>query len=280
MVTSLKQVLVHLDATPSVIHRLDAARHLSGAHGADLTAMYAVMPAFVELPYAPDIGPLVANDLAELDRERRAGTLKAFDRAMKGPGPVAHWSEANDLPIGATFSQQALFADLLVLGQHQPDEPTGRSVPTDFVESVLAQSGRPAVVIPYTGWTRPLGDVMAIAWKETPEAARAVTAALPLLMKASGVHVLAWGAEPQPNVGGQRLDLDGYLQLHGITATWHDGGPEPREIGELLLSRSFDVGADLLVMGCYGHSRAREWVLGGATRSILRAMTLPVLMAH
>jgi len=79
---------------------------------------------------------------------------------------------------------------------------------------------------------------------------------------------------------GKRLDLRGYLRLNGVEASWQEQGNETSALGELLLSRSFDLGADLLVMGCYGHSRAREWVLGGTSRTVLESMTLPVLMAH
>lgn len=74
--------------------------------------------------------------------------------------------------------------------------------------------------------------------------------------------------------------MEGYLQLRGIEPTWHrEGGGEPGILGELLLSRACDLGADLLVMGCYGHSRMREWVLGGTSRTVQQSMTLPALMA-
>jgi nucleotide-binding universal stress UspA family protein len=74
--------------------------------------------------------------------------------------------------------------------------------------------------------------------------------------------------------------IEPFLHHHGIKATVHRGGPPTRELGELLLSLAADLQADLLVMGCYGHGRAREWALGGATRTVLRSMTLPVLMVH
>lgn len=91
--------------------------------------------------------------------------------------------------------------------------------------------------------------------------------------------MISWAGE-EPAIGGERLDLRGYLKLHGVEATWHREGEEPEELGQLLLSRTFDLEADLLVMGCYGHSRVREWLLGGTSRVVLQSMTLPVLMAH
>jgi nucleotide-binding universal stress UspA family protein len=280
MTTSPRQVLVHLDPTRATPARLAAARRIAGEQGAALCGLYAVIPAFMELPYAPGIGPSAAADLVALDEERRARTHEAFQSAMAGPGAVGAWAQTDEVPVTSAFAQQALFADLLVLGQHEPGDAAARTVPPDFVESVLVASGRPAVVLPYVGWDGPVGETIAIAWKETPEAARAVSAALPFLQRARQVHILSWGDAQEPAVGGHALDLAGYLGQHGVTAQWHRGGPEPEAIGELLLSRAFDLSADLLVMGCYGHSRAREWVLGGASRTLLRAMTLPVLMAH
>jgi len=280
MTQSIQQVLVHLDPTGGTAHRLAAARDLAQRFGASLTALYAATPGFIELPYAPELGPSLAGDLVEIDEQRRAQALKLFEDMMKTPGAPAQWSQTDVVPIIAAFSQQSLYADLLVLGQRDPRDPAAGVLPRDFVESVVATSGRPAVVIPYVAPVRPLGETIVIAWKETREAARAVAAAMPLLRRAQQVHVITWGEEREPLVGGAPLNLDTYLRLHGVQATWHHGGPEPSEIGEHILSRCFDLSADLLVLGCYGHARAREWVLGGASRTILASMTLPVLLAH
>jgi nucleotide-binding universal stress UspA family protein len=171
----------------------------------------------------------------------------------------------------------------MVLGQNDSSDPASAGVPPDFVESVLADSGKPALVLPYAsaeGAASTVGKTVVIAWKPTREAARAVTAALPLLQRASIVHIQSWAVEDD-DVEGSQLTFDNYLKLHGIQATWHrEAGQEPESTGDALLSRCFDLQADLLVMGCYGHSRAREWVLGGATRTVLHSMTLPVLMSH
>lgn len=280
MATSFRQLLVHLDPTRPAARRLAAARALAQEHGAALAALYAAIPGFIELPYAPAIGPSLAGDLLRLDEERRDATLKAFQREMASAGPAATWSQTSAVPLDAAFAQQALYADLLVLGQHDPADEAAACVPPDFVDAVLAESGRPALVLPHVGWTGAIGRTVVIAWKEAPEAARAVAAAMPFLQRARKVHVVAWGNRDEPAVGGVQLGLEGYLRVHGVDASWHHGGPEPAAIGELLLSRAFDLEADLLVMGLYGHSRAREWILGGASRTILQSMTLPVLMSH
>jgi len=120
--------------------------------------------------------------------------------------------------------------------------------------------------------------VALLGWKPTREAAHALAGALPMLCKADKVHVAVWNEGEGTSDG--REDITRYLRAHGIAADVHGYGPESRDVGEYLLSLASDVGADLMVMGCYGHGRMREWVLGGATRSVLRSMTVPVLMAH
>ena len=281
MAESLKQVLVHLDPSVAAAQRLGLARQLAGQHGAALSALYATTPVLVGFPYAPGMGPAMAS-LTEVDDEQRQRTRKMFDESLHAPGPGASWSETSEVPAAGAFAQQAFYADLLVLGQRNSTDVLAAGVPADFPESVMVASGRPALVVPWVACPSVVGETVAIAWKETREAARAVTAALPILQRARQVHVISWeGKDEQASaVQGAGLDLDGYLRLHGVKPVWHRGGAEPDRLGEMLLSRVFDLGADLLVMGCYGHSRAREWILGGTTRSILASMTLPVLMVH
>lgn len=279
MKASVTQLLVHLDASPRAVQRLEAARQIGQTHDAAVTALYAVTPSFVALPFSPEAGPGIVNALREIDDERRARARSAFEQSLEAHGVRAGWAEVNDDPIMAVVAQQALNADLLVLGQHDPSGTSSTGVPFDFVETVMAISGKPALILPYAGVPPMVGKTAVIAWKPTREAARAVSAAVPLLRRARRVHVLSWSGEEEA-ISGDQLDLNGYLKLHGVDATWHREGEEPEALGELLLSRTFDLEADLLVMGCYGHSRAREWILGGTSRTVLRSMTLPVLMAH
>ena len=280
MTSPLRQILVHLDSSEGCRQRLSYARQVAAHHGSDLAALYAVTPSFVELPYAPEIGPTFAATFLEIDQQRREAVLKAFDNEMTLPGPMATWAQTDEFPIPGAFAQQACYADLLVLGQHNARGEKAHTLPPDFVESVLIASGRPAIVLPYVGWSGTTAETVAIAWKETAEAVRAVKAAIPLLQRAARVHVFAWGERGPARLGGRGLDLEGYLRLHGVQPLWHHEGNESGSLGELLLSRAFDVGADLLVMGCYGHSRARERVLGGVSRSMLHARRMPLLLAH
>ena len=276
MKASLNQILVHVDDSAASTGRLALARSLAQAQEATVAALYAVTPTLLQLPFVPEAGANWALD--GVDEDRRGIARAAFEQIRSTFPGRATWGEIDEYPILAGFSQQALYADLLVLGQHNPSDPV-IGVPEDFAEEVMATSGKPALVVPYAA-PASMGQNVVIAWKPTREAARAVAAAMPLLQRARKIHVLAWSPENLA-VTGDRLDLAGYLKLRGIEAVWHEeSGEEPESLGDLLLSRVFDLEADLLVMGCYGHSWAREWFLGGASRTVLQSMTLPVLMSR
>jgi nucleotide-binding universal stress UspA family protein len=280
MTASPQQILVHLDATRASRQRLAVARALAQRFAAQLGALYAVTPGFPEVPYAPEIGPTLASALVGRDEQRRDDAWCAFEEEMRLPGPLATWAQTDEVPVAHAFAQQAFYADLLVLGQLDPADEAASCVPADFVESALIASGSPAVVLPLGHRDVPTGDRVAVAWKESREAARAVRAALPFLQQAQRVDVLAWGETGPARLGGEELDLDAWLRGHGVQAVFHREGHETGALGERLLARVHELDADLLVMGCYGHSRAREWMLGGVSRTVLRAMHVPVLMAH
>ncbi len=277
MKTSLTQLLVHLDSSAHAAKRLRVACELARRRQATVTALYAATSSYLRLPLSPELGPTIESTLRELDEERRAQARALFDQTVASVDVRASWAALPRNFIVQAFAQQALYADLLVLGQHDASGTEAGDVPADFSESVLMISGKPALIMPYAVALPTLGETVVIAWKPTREAARAVAASMPLLQSAQRVHVVAWTGDDAPPAP---LDLSGYLALHGVKATWHREGRQPDAVGELLLSRVFDLQADLLVMGCYGHSRVREWVLGGVSRTILQSMTLPVLMAH
>ncbi|MEO6972604.1 MAG: universal stress protein [Rhodoferax sp.] len=279
MRTSLTQLLVHLDPSPRAEQRLEVARKLGERHNAAVAALYAVTPSFMELPFAPALGAGAGAGMREIDDEQRDRARAMFERAQASSGTPMSWADALDDPCIEAVAQQALYADLLVLGQHDSFDKGATHVPADFVESVMQVSGKPALIVPYATVPPTIGETLVIAWKPTREAARAVATAMPLLQAAKRVHVVSW-ADDKAKIGDGRLDLGGYLKLSGIEAIWHHEGREPEKLGEMLLSRAFDLQADLLVMGCYGHSRAREWVLGGTTHTVLQSMTLPVLMVY
>ena len=110
--------------------------------------------------------------------------------------------------------------------------------------------------------------------------ATALYAALPFLQSAERVILALWADPGDGEDAATGPDIELALRRHGVNVIVQREVASAREVGELLLSKAADLGADLLVMGCYGHGRAREWVLGGASRTVLQSMTVPVLMAH
>ena len=248
-----------------------------------MTALFAVAPRFVPLPLPLPLplsdGVRTAPLLDEIDPKHRAHAKALFERNVAAGAPASSWHELSDEPPIHGFVQRALVADLLVLGQRDPTDATGFDVPADFVEAVIIDSGRPALVVPYVGEATAEPQTVLVAWKPTRESAHAVTAALPFLRQAKNVHVVC-SAEHIVDTQQALAQVGQYLRWHGIPSVREHHGLAGGDVGDGLLSLAADVGAALLVMGCYGHSRARELVLGGASRTVLQSMTVPVLMAH
>lgn len=272
----IKSILVQIDGRGA--SRLALARQLGELLQAELTAMHAVLPTYVDVPFEVASGAAVGDLLREVDEQRRRAARAVLDAELARPGPPVAWAESSDgAPIYA-FSRRALYADLVVMGQQDPEAPDG--LPPDFVESVLQASGRPGLVVPYAGRFAGTPDSVVVAWKESAQSARAVSAALPLLRAARKVHVLHWQTEDEPR-SLTPGDIERFLRRHGVQAQCAcEAAESAGGVGESLLSMATDLSADLLVLGCYSHARAREWILGGVSRTILRSMTVPVLMCH
>ncbi|MDE2276836.1 MAG: universal stress protein [Burkholderiales bacterium] len=282
---SLGSLLVPIDASPRSQLRLQLAQTLlrqcadGGAPG-PVDVLYATTPSYLEQPFAlaeTAVSALAA--LQALDTQRRNQARRRFDEVNAGAQPPMRWHDLDDENVVDGTTRRALLADLVLFGQHDPDPHVSAGVPDDFVESVLIASGRPGLVLPYVGTFDTVGREPLIAWKPTRESARALSAAIPLLRGARRIHLVTEAGSARGT--GHDDAVASYLSAHGIRAPLeHHVAIDGSSPGEALLSLAADVAADLLVMGCYGHSRARELVLGGASRTLLRSMTLPVLMAH
>ncbi|MGH1570382.1 universal stress protein [Methylobacterium sp. P31] len=225
-----------------------------------------------ELPY--DF--VVSAREAALEATRDAADNLAY--AAKAAGVP---TETETLCGGATdirsrLLDRARMSDLVVIEQADP----GRDKPTDaYLEDLLVGAGRPILVVP-ARWARPARfGAVTVAWDGSASAARALSDALPLLSRANRVRVLTVQTEAVSGVseGGPRLVK--HLGRHGITADYRAIFSDT-SVTETLLAEVAQAGADLLVMGAFGHSRLREALLGGASRDALRGITAPTLMAH
>jgi nucleotide-binding universal stress UspA family protein len=276
----MKHILVHLDASPRAALRLAIAQQLATQHEAQLTALYGVLPELAALPWGgSEWMATVAAQVVARNDERRARTQAMVADAAARPRTVApQWVDGAEQPYWQLL-QRAPYADLLVLGQADETDVSTGTLPPGLVPGALCDAGRPTLLVPYAGTFDALPRRVLIAWHASREAARALHASLPWLCQASRIDVAIPIGEPGPSID-HSAELGAWLRARGVQAPvslHHLSATEP---GEALVSLAADQSSDLLVMGCYGHSRAREWVLGGATSSVLRTMTLPVLMSH
>jgi nucleotide-binding universal stress UspA family protein len=275
---SYKTILVHCDASNSVGHRLGVAADLAQCFGARLVGLH------VRRPFEPPVfadGSFPMDDFFKAHEEGvkvdEAEASAAFAKAIKGRELATEWRLADGYAENEV-AVHARYADLVVLGQAEPD-PT--ATPSDLPETVALATVRPALVVPHIG-AKPPGKVVLLCWNASREAARAASDAMPFLTAADQVIVLAinpttsakgHGAEPG-------TDVAAWLARHGVKVTVQRDVAMDADVGGVILSRAADHGADLIVMGIYGHSRLREMVLGGASRTLLGSMTVPVFMSH
>jgi nucleotide-binding universal stress UspA family protein len=202
-----------------------------------------------------------------------------FEEAVRREGVSAeHRIIESSLGSAANrFGRIARHYDLSVVGQTAPD----LAVPDDLlIEAALFQSGRPAVVVPYIQKDDIQLNHVLICWDHSRNAARAVADALPFLVrskKAEIVMVTRHDGKPGDLPGAE---IAGHLARHGVNVELRQLIAADVDVANAVLSYAADTGVDFIVMGAYGHSRLREFVLGGATYGMLRSMTVPVLMAH
>ena len=299
-----KTILVHVDEAPHSAARVLMAADLALQHGAHVigVALTGVSRFLYQNEMVDDEDPNLALHLDML-RERGRRALADFAPQLHALGVHSFEERVLDDEPGAGLALVARHADLAIVGQALPDSRgTG---PAAFPAEVLTESGCPVLVVPSTA--RPRGSIsvstagvaspgapapgrhVLIAWNASKEAARAVREALPLLARAEKVTLAIIDPDLRPAAFGDTpgADVLAWLARHGITAdtqvrqTARQGLlKRPGDVGEALLLLAGEGGCDLVVLGAYGHSRFRETLLGGVTRTVLETMTVPVLMAH
>jgi nucleotide-binding universal stress UspA family protein len=280
---SYKDLLVVVDSEPASRGRVDLAAALAERFAAHLVGLYP-LPIPEALPhfgyYDPTLLDPFFRELREKSQEVCGKEREAFEHAASLRGVPAEWRVA-DAGSESDPALHARYADLTILGQLDPDGGDSELM-RPRPEHVTLASGRPVLVVPYAGRYETVGRRVLIGWSATREAARAVNDAMPLLAGAEIVTVLTIDAREGPDAHGELpgADISLHLARHGVKAEIERTVSAGIPAGDVLLSRAADLGADLLVIGAYGHSRMRELLLGGVTRSILQSMTLPVLMSH
>jgi nucleotide-binding universal stress UspA family protein len=252
-----------------------------------IAAMFQAHIAGIAFAYDPAITPTVMDGMsAGWIEAQRAENLAAAQQAMAGFEEAVRREGLSaepriiDSSLGSAASRFGRIArnfDLSVIGQSAPD----LALPEDLlIEAALFESGRPTVVVPYIQRDGIRLDHVLVCWDHSRAAARAVADALPFLARSKKVEIVMVTRH-----NGKADDLPGagiaeHLARHGLNVELRRLIAADLDVANAVLSYAADVGADFIVMGGYGHSRLREFVLGGATLGMLQSMTVPVLMAH
>ncbi len=277
-----KTIVLHADATRSAPLRLRIAAMLAEQQQAHLVC--AAMTGISRYVYGPhDDMPhdVMRPDLAQLATARARQVLEEHARQAASLGVQSCEQRlVNDDAYGGLVLQSR-YADLVVVGQADREDPATGALLQDLPEYVILNGCCPVLVVPFAGHFATIGKTVLVAWDGSIQAARAVAQAMPLLASAARVVVVIVDPVIGDDEHGEEPGADIALHLvrHGVNVevrTVASAG----DVGESLLATADQAGADLLVMGAYGHPRLREIMLGGATRTILQAATLPVLLSH
>ncbi|MFT4069388.1 universal stress protein [Paraburkholderia sp.] len=278
---SYKSILVHLDTGVRAHPRLEIALQLAHRFHAKLTGLFST---YVPPRHAFVVMAGSAEYYAEHERLRheRAGALERLFHAELARAKVdGQWIAAEGY-ANDVVPPYARLADLTVLGQSDPTDPEA-FVAEQFVEHVVLSAGRPVLLVPCAGTVAAPGRHVLIAWDGSREATRAIHDALPFLAHAAQVTLLTVHASsdqpPRDRIPGADIALT--VARHGVKIDVRELNIEnDTPVGDALLSQAAGLGCDMIVMGAYAHSRLHEVVLGGATRTILQSMTVPVLLSH
>jgi nucleotide-binding universal stress UspA family protein len=274
----LKDVVVNLSSRGPRDFAAEYATSIAAMFGAHITGV-----SFVYEPVIPD-GMLggVPVDLIELQRQENSkaanDAISRFDARAKKAGLSAE-PRLLDATFGGAatrFAQIARRFDLVVVGQAQRE---GGPADDLVIEGALFESGRPLIVVPYIQTRGITLERVLACWDGSRTAARAIGDAMPFLERAKAVEVVIV-AEERKSEEMTGANMSAHLSRHGVAASVKRIAKGDISIQDALLSYAADSGADLMVMGGYGHSRLREFILGGVTRGILESMTVPVLMSH
>ncbi len=279
---SYKTILTYLPDKVTASRLLDAAistarsndAHLIGLHVIPrVPIMYAVAAA--EIPQA------IVQQQEEMLQSEAEALREHFEESCRKGGVKAEWrcNRIEHADMASEISSQSLCVDLIITAQNERDT---LGLDADLPSRIVTETGRPVLIIPRSGTFPKIGKNVVIAWNGSKEATRATLDALPFLKAADGVKVLA--IDPQCRDGYDNIALGDEIALclarHDVKAEAAVSMSGPISVGDAILNRLADENYDLLVMGCFGHSRLRETLFGGVTRDLLEHMTAPVLMSH
>jgi nucleotide-binding universal stress UspA family protein len=277
-----KTILMHVDGSPSQDSRLRAAALLAGMFDAHLVGS---ADTGIGWPDYALIAGAVAATTAGIDfQDLLAGArvrLDAFDAAARRLGVASVETRLVEDEARYALLLQSRYADLVVLGRAAQDDPAQPARARALPEYVALHGARPVLVVPPDYGAQPLPGTAVVGWDGSMQAIAAIAAALPLLRRADSVRLALVNPDLLGDLHGEQpgADMALYLARHGVRV---DVVVERTHgtVGAALLGLAHDCGAGLMVAGAYGHSRYREWMVGGVTRALLEMSRVPLLLAH
>jgi nucleotide-binding universal stress UspA family protein len=276
---SIKDILVNVPTTASAGRVIDYAISVAAAFEAHLTGVvFAYEPAVPGVVFDSATAGIIATYRAQIAKASQTAVAQFNDAVRRaGLSVEAHVIECRLAEAGARFARLARHYDLAVVAQA---EDGGSVLDASIAETALFGAGRPILAVPYIQSAGIKLDRVMVCWDESRAAARAVGDAMPLLEQAKAIDVVSVSDANKPVDELPGVQLAGHLARHKLKVDFKRLVADKSDAASMLLSYAADTDADLMVMGGYGHSRLREFVVGGVTREMLRSMTVPVLMSH
>lgn len=277
----LGRIAIHLSNDNACARRIDAGLQLAKEHNAEVVGVY---PSDGVAGHYYDES-IIPQDVRKLLRGRRdefrESVRKLFLEKAQAAGVKADW-RAPQGEADEALALHARYCDLLVMSKAERVDTVTAIIP-NLPEAVVMAAGRPVLMIPNVGNISSIGQRVLYCWDQRREAARAFTDAAPFLERCKELVVLEVDRDEQAFRDNDLRDTDftALCSSLGYPAAKHlVKQSEGIGVGNVILNTASDAGSDLIVMGAYGHSRMRQWVMGGASRTLLSSMTAPVLLAH
>jgi nucleotide-binding universal stress UspA family protein len=264
-----------------------SSRDVAGEYAVSIAEAFSAHVAGIAFAYDPVLpasvmGGISADvfDAQRKENEKIAHTaIQDFEARSKraGVSVESHLLSATIAGAATTFASLARRFDLSVVSQVTPDTIAPDEL---LMEAALFESGRPVVIVPYIQRTPINLDRVICCWDGSRTAARAIADAMPFLQKSKAIDLVIVGKGKMSEKELSGADMGAHLARHGLKVEVKRIPAPDVDVANVVLSYAADSGAEFIVMGGYGHSRLREYILGGATRGILGSMTVPVLMSH
>jgi nucleotide-binding universal stress UspA family protein len=273
----IKDLIVNLERAPSRQHIVNYAISVSERFDAHVTGVAFAARSGVAAAAMGEVPADIIRMMVEEDKRMAQDAIGGFETAARRSNISAEPHLVNGtlaVDRATTFARMTRRFDLSVIMQSDSDHVSN----DDLIEAALFESGRPVIVVPYIHRNGINLDRIVCCWDGSRTAARAVNDAIPLLKQAKSVELLRVTDENSDDIRG--FDIANHLARHGLKVDLNVVPAAGIDIANRILSHAADVSADMLVMGGYGHSRLREFLLGGVTRGILGSMTVPTFMSH